>query len=92
MNSNKTALVVGANGVIGSNLITYLESLDDWNIIGLSRRGGIDKSRTKYICVNLLDVEDSKRQLSALTGVTHIFYAAYTTFIWPIFTRTCLCR
>jgi nucleoside-diphosphate-sugar epimerase len=77
MNSNKTALVVGANGVIGSNLITHLESLCDWNIIGLSRRGGIDKGRIQYISVDLLDLEDSKRQLSALTAVTHIFYAAY---------------
>jgi nucleoside-diphosphate-sugar epimerase len=77
MNSNKTALVVGANGVIGSNLITHLESLGDWNIIGLSRRGGIDKGRIQYISVDLLDLEDSKRQLSALTVVTHIFYAAY---------------
>ncbi|CAG7638070.1 hypothetical protein PAESOLCIP111_03909 [Paenibacillus solanacearum] len=32
----KTALVVGANGVIGRNLIDYLVTLPDWDIIGVS--------------------------------------------------------
>lgn len=77
MNNSKTALVVGANGVIGSNLISHLENLGDWDIIGLSRRGGLDKDKTRYISVDLLDPEDSKKQLSRLTKVTHVFYAAY---------------
>ncbi|WP_223833497.1 SDR family oxidoreductase [Pedobacter riviphilus] len=77
MNKNKTALVVGANGVIGGNLISHLESLGDWDIIGLSRRGGTDTDKTRYISVDLLDLQDSKKQLSSLTSITHIFYAAY---------------
>ena len=77
MNKSKVALVVGANGVIGSNLISHLESLSDWNIIGLSRRGGQDTDKTRYISVDLLNADDSKIQLSPLTSVTHIFYAAY---------------
>lgn len=36
----KVALVIGANGVIGRNLIDYLTTLPDWDIIGVSRRGG----------------------------------------------------
>ena len=77
MKSKKTAVVVGANGVIGSNLISHLESHGDWQIIGLSRRGGTDNGNVKYISVNLLDSEDSKLKLATLTAVTHIFYAAY---------------
>lgn len=72
-----TALVVGANGVIGSNLIKHLEELDNWDIIGLSRRGGIDTGKTKYLSVDLLDIDDCEKQLQPLSAVTHIFYAAY---------------
>jgi nucleoside-diphosphate-sugar epimerase len=77
MKNNKTALVVGANGVIGSKLIAYLEEADDWDIVGLSRRGGQNTSKTKYIAVDLLDEEACKKKLQALTEITHIFYAAY---------------
>jgi nucleoside-diphosphate-sugar epimerase len=78
MNSqNYTALVVGANGVIGSNLIDYLHNLEDWKIIGLSRRGGIDTEKTNYIAVDLLDIVDCYDKLKGLSAITHIFYAAY---------------
>lgn len=72
-----TALVVGANGVIGSNLIKHLEQLDNWEIIGLSRRGGVNTQKTQYLSVDLLDKEDCKIKLQSLTTITHIFYAAY---------------
>jgi nucleoside-diphosphate-sugar epimerase len=73
----KVALVVGANGVIGGNLIAYLQTLPDWDIIGLSRRGGIATGRVSYIAVDLLDAQDTREKLKKLTNVTHIFYAAY---------------
>lgn len=77
MKQENIALVVGANGVIGSNLISYLESLEDWKIIGLSRRGGKNNTKTTYLSVNLLDAEDCEEKLKGLTAITHIFYAAY---------------
>jgi nucleoside-diphosphate-sugar epimerase len=77
MNNLKTALVVGSQGVIGRNLIDHLLTLDDWNIIGLSRRGGTSTDRVQQIAVNLLDKEEVAIKLKTLTGVTHIFYAAY---------------
>jgi len=79
MENNKinTALIVGANGVIGSNLISHLLSLKDWNIVGLSRRGGIDSKNLKYIAVDLLDEVNCQKQLKHLSNITHIFYAAY---------------
>ncbi|WP_032393055.1 SDR family oxidoreductase [Rhodococcoides fascians] len=73
----KTAVVVGANGVIGGNLVEHLQRTGDWNIIGLSRRGGIDSERIQHIAVDLLDGDETRRRLSHLTDVTHIFYAAY---------------
>lgn len=73
----KVALVVGANGVIGSNLINHLLALEDWHIIGLSRRGGVSTDRITYISIDLLDRKTTQSRLKELTSVTHIFYAAY---------------
>ncbi|WP_152398727.1 SDR family oxidoreductase [Paenibacillus cellulositrophicus] len=73
----KVALVVGANGVIGRNLIDYLLTLPEWEVIGVSRRGGEDRERVRYIAADLLDPEDARRRLGALPEVTHLFYAAY---------------
>lgn len=75
--TNKTALVVGANGVIGRNLIDYLMTLPEWNIIGVSRRGGVNTGRLQYVAVDLLNEQDAFAELGKLTTVTHIFYAAY---------------
>jgi nucleoside-diphosphate-sugar epimerase len=36
--AKKTALVVGALGVVGRAMLTYLETLPDWDVIGVSRR------------------------------------------------------
>lgn len=76
-NTNKTALVVGANGVIATNLINHLLELGTWQVIGLSRKSKPNKPNLQYISVDLLDLESCKKQLSNLKEVTHIFYAAY---------------
>src|ERR1043165_9020390 len=73
----KVALVVGANGVIGSNLIDYLSTLDDWRIVGVSRRGGVDTDKVTYLAVDLLDPADTQAKLGGRTEITHVFYAAY---------------
>jgi nucleoside-diphosphate-sugar epimerase len=73
----KTALVVGANGVIGSNLVEHLLEQGEFNIVGLSRRGGTDRGKLKYIAVDLLDAIQCHDKLSSLAEVTHIFYAAF---------------
>lgn len=73
----KVALVVGAQGVIGRNLVAHLTELGDWEIIGLSRRGGESSGPVRHVAVDLLDVDDCTAKLAALTDVTHIFYAAY---------------
>ncbi|CAH1194236.1 hypothetical protein PAECIP111892_01491 [Paenibacillus auburnensis] len=73
----KTALVIGAGGVIGSNLIEHLVTLPEWDIIGVSRRGGDNTERIRYISADLLDALDTRQKLGSLKEVTHIFYAAY---------------
>jgi nucleoside-diphosphate-sugar epimerase len=73
----QTALVVGARGVIGSNLITHLEQEGDWDVVGLSRRGGVDAGRVRHVGVDLLDRDATAVALAELADVTHLFYAAY---------------
>jgi nucleoside-diphosphate-sugar epimerase len=74
---NKTALVVGATGVVGTKLVEELQAQGDWQIIGLSRRGGTDSARTRYIAVDLLDARDTLDKLKDLRDVTHIFFACF---------------
>jgi nucleoside-diphosphate-sugar epimerase len=81
MNENlkdkKVALVVGAQGVIGKNLLEHLATLPDWEVIGLSRRGGESSEKVRFIAVDLLNPDDARQKLGNLAEVTHIFYAAY---------------
>ncbi len=48
----KKALLVGASGGISQNLIQYLSSLDDWDIVGLARKDSQLASRAQFIAVD----------------------------------------
>ncbi|WP_353719191.1 SDR family oxidoreductase [Dyadobacter sp. 676] len=75
MGQLKTALVVGASGVIGRNLVAHLQSLPGWRVIGTSRNalpGSVDT-----VTVDLLDVTDVTARFAGLDTVTHVFYTAY---------------
>ncbi|WP_061797366.1 SDR family oxidoreductase [Serratia ficaria] len=76
MKNRNQALVVGANGVIGRRLIDELEQ-QGWTVVGLSRRGGEDRPQVRYLAVDLLDATATRAALQPLTGITHLFYAAY---------------
>ncbi|HEY0812568.1 MAG TPA: SDR family oxidoreductase [Pseudonocardia sp.] len=75
--SDNVALVVGARGVIGGNLVNHLEELGGWQVIGLSRRGGESSGPVRHVRVDLLDADDTRSALAHLGDVTHVFYAAY---------------
>ncbi|HET6521822.1 MAG TPA: SDR family oxidoreductase, partial [Geminicoccaceae bacterium] len=78
MASKKKAVVVGALGVIGRNLVSHLSDLDDgWEIVGLSRRAPDFESPAAYIGVDLLDRADAEARLRHLTDATHVFYCAF---------------
>ncbi len=68
----KTAVVVGALGVIGRYIVDTLASLPDWQVIGLSRRKGEERERVRYVSVDLLKPFEPD-----FSGVTHVFYAAF---------------
>mgnify|MGYP000870729459 CR=1 FL=1 len=73
---HKVALVAGASGIVGRQLVkTLLHS--GWEVIGLSRRASPHPEGIPVISVDLLDAQDSVQTLPSLSNVTHIFYSAW---------------
>src|SRR5262245_34587734 len=70
-------LVLGGLGVIGRTLVEHLSGLPDWEVTAVSRREPDFDTRARYLSVDLLDADACRRELGALAGVTHLFYAAY---------------
>ena len=73
----KTAVVVGALGVIGRYIVERLAALPDWRVVGVSRRRGEDRERARYISVDLLDPTEAGRKLRRLQDATHVIYCAF---------------
>ena len=53
--ANRKALVAGGLGIVGRALVEYLETLDDWDIVALSRRKPDFDTRATFIPVDLTD-------------------------------------
>ncbi len=73
----KRALVVGATGVVGRNLLQYLLALDDWEVIAVSRQVPDIKGDYQHISVDLLEPTSCQENLGKPLGITHVFFAAY---------------
>ena len=73
----KSALVAGATGVVGRNLLRLLISDPDWDVIAVSRRTPDIEGEYRHIPANLLDPADAEARLSGLSEITHIFFSAY---------------
>ena len=68
----KTAVVVGALGVIGRYIVDKLAATPGWQVVGLSRRRGEDRGNVRYLSADLLRPADL-----GVENVTHVFYAAF---------------
>lgn len=77
MSTSRTAVVVGALGVIGRYIVERLTGEAGWSVIGLSRRSEADRPGYRHLAVDLLDADAISSHGAALSGVTHIFYAAF---------------
>ena len=75
--TKKTAVVVGALGVIGRYIVDRLAAEPGWKVVGLSRRQGEDRANVRYLSVDLLDAHASEQSLAQLTDATHMFYCAF---------------
>jgi len=75
--TKRTALVAGATGVAGRNLLRLLVSDPDWNVIAVSRRTPDIEGEYRHVAADLLDPVDAGAKVSGLTDVTHVFFSAY---------------
>lgn len=73
------ALIAGATGVVGRNLLRHLLASGGWDIVTLSRRKPDVQGAYEHIAVDLLDAAQCKARLAHLTDVTHVFYVAVAT-------------
>jgi uncharacterized protein YbjT (DUF2867 family) len=64
--ARKTALVIGATGIIGRSFIRHAETLPDWEVIALSRRPPDWPSKARHVSADLADPADAKAKLGGL--------------------------
>ena len=72
----KTALIIGATGVIGKTLTQWLGARDDWSVIAVSRREPDYDFAGTHVSADLFDRADCDTKLGTLSDVTHLYYAA----------------
>lgn len=72
-----TALVVGANGITGRNMIEHLRAVGGWRILGLARSPGRPADGSfEPVAADLFDAPASAATLRSLGEVSHVFFAA----------------
>nr|WP_315225005.1 SDR family oxidoreductase [uncultured Flavobacterium sp.] len=72
---NKTALVVGATGIAGSNLASKLIE-NGWKVYGLSRKPKNDIEGLQTIAADLLNIESLTAALKEISP-THVFFTTW---------------
>ncbi len=68
-------VIVGALGAVGRSALAHFENLNDWDIIGISRRKPDFATRAQWLPLDLQD-DACQQQLREVKGVTHIIYTA----------------
>jgi nucleoside-diphosphate-sugar epimerase len=73
----KKALVVGATGVVGGNLLREILMRPDWQAVAVSRRRPDIAGDYEHIAVDLSSAAEAAAGLARLNDITHIFFSAY---------------
>jgi nucleoside-diphosphate-sugar epimerase len=73
--TKRTALVVGASGIVGLNLATLLAGKEDWEVYGLSRKA-VSRDGIRPVAA---DLQDAESVANALKGIlpTHVYLATW---------------
>jgi nucleoside-diphosphate-sugar epimerase len=71
------ALITGAHGIVGLNLLEELAGRPEWAATGLGRRPAGPVPGQDYVCVDLRDPAATKAAMAGLGDVTHLFFAAF---------------
>lgn len=78
MEINRTALIVGGNGIIGRNMAKYLQGKSNWNKVIITSSRKLDfETNDVFVQMDLTDSLAVENNATALAEVTHVFYAAY---------------
>src|SRR6185503_6407466 len=72
----RKALIAGATGIVGRNLLKHLLATGEWDIVAVSRRKPDVEGAYTHIGVDLMNAAECKAKLGKLSDVTHIFFAA----------------
>ena len=74
----KKVLIAGASGLVGFAAIRLFSQRDDWDVVAVSRRvpAGIERYRSTFIPIDLLDQQRCAEVFGAMSDVTHLVYAA----------------
>ena len=72
----RKALIVGASGMVGSNLYGRLAADPAWDVVTMSRRPVPLGARHEHLAVDLLDAAQCRAAAGRLADVTHVFYCA----------------
>jgi nucleoside-diphosphate-sugar epimerase len=75
--TRRQALVAGATGVVGRYVLKHLVESGGWDVVAVSRRKPDVAGRYEHLAVDLQDAQACRATLGGLTGVTHVFFAAY---------------
>lgn len=77
MNGRRKALVAGATGVVGRNMLKHLLAQGDWDVVAVSRRAPDIAGDYEHLAVDLLDPADCTAKLGRDLGISHVFFSAY---------------
>src|SRR5262249_22928169 len=58
-------------------LLKLLESIENWNLIAVSRRAPLFATRARHIACDMSNIDDCRSKLVGLESVTHIFYCGH---------------
>ena len=72
----RSALVIGANGIVGSNMLAMLRQETDWTLHAVARSHPPSSDRVRRVAVDLLDEAASRDALGAIGPVDYVFFAA----------------
>lgn len=71
------ALVTGAHGIVGLNLLEELAEHDDWSGVGTGRRDRAPPVACEYVSADLEDADATKAAFGDCGDITHLFFGAF---------------
>jgi nucleoside-diphosphate-sugar epimerase len=70
------ALVVGSLGLVGGNVASHLQSLGNWQVVGVSRSAPARPTEYEHRRLDLLDADACRAAAAQLKDITHVFFCA----------------